>query len=140
MKTQTIVIIVLVLIILYYLYSWLTSKEVVIASRLVAGNSGEHGGDFRSDQIVPASKVGRQNGSNNFAYSIWLYIDNWNYRIGEEKVIFERGGPSTGYTPKVSLGEYENNLKVSVNVNSAGGTKVHDCVVSNIPLQKYIIH
>ena len=36
MKTQTIVIIVLVLILLYYFYRWITSKEVVIASRLVA--------------------------------------------------------------------------------------------------------
>ena len=48
-----------------------------------------------------------------------------------------KSGPTTGYTPKVSLGEYENNLS-SVNVNSAGGTKVHDCVVSNIPLQKWL--
>ena len=31
-------------------------------------------------------------GSNNFAYSIWFYINDWNYRYGEPKVVFGRMG------------------------------------------------
>jgi hypothetical protein len=30
--------------------------------------------------------------ASNFAYSVWFYINNWNYRYGEHKVIFGRMG------------------------------------------------
>ena len=40
------------------------------------------------------------NGSNgqssNFAYSIWFYVNDWNYRYGEPKVIFGRMGAKSG--------------------------------------------
>ena len=32
---------------------------------------------------------------NNFAYSIWFYVNDWNYRYGESKVIFGRMGSPT---------------------------------------------
>ena len=33
--------------------------------------------------------------SSNFAYSVWFYVNDWNYRYGEPKVIFGRmGSPS----------------------------------------------
>jgi len=81
------------------------------------------------------------NGSNtpssNFAYSIWFYVNDFNYRYGEPKVIFGRmGSPSpsssssssqTGASqssiqgvsgldpcPAVVLGAVENNLDISL--------------------------
>lgn len=104
------------------------------------------------------------NGSNtpssNFAYSIWFYIDDWNYRYGEPKVVFGRmGAPSAtgaGSVPGVSgldpcpavvLGAVENNIAVSLGCypgtneepTTAGGTTVvHTCSVANIPVQKWV--
>lgn len=95
--------------------------------------------------------------SSNFAYSIWFYINDWNYRYGEPKVIYGRmGQPSTdgtgsisgvsgiGPCPAVVLGPVENNVSVSLacfagSENAEGGDSViHTCMVSNIPIQKWV--
>jgi hypothetical protein len=104
------------------------------------------------------------NGSNipssNFAYSIWFYINDFNYRYGEPKVIFGRmGSPSKANTgsvpglngmdpcPAVVLGAVENNLDISLGcfpgINQTpstpgGKTVVHTCSVANVPIQKWV--
>jgi hypothetical protein len=104
------------------------------------------------------------NGSNvpssNFAYSVWFYINDWNYRYGEPKVIFGRmGSPSTSGSgsiqgvngvdpcPAVVLGAVENNISVSLGcypganqepTTTGGTTIVHTCNLANIPIQKWV--
>jgi hypothetical protein len=34
--------------------------------------------------------------SSNFAYSVWFYVNDWNYRYGEPKVVFGRMGSPSG--------------------------------------------
>lgn len=59
-------------------------------------------------------------GSSNFTYSIWFYIDDWNYRYGESKVIFGRMSTHGNQQPCpiVSLGEVQNNINVEMTVYS----------------------
>jgi hypothetical protein len=98
--------------------------------------------------------------SSNFAYSVWFYIDDWNYRYGEPKVIFGRmGAPSSSGggsipgvngldpCPAVVLGAVENNVSVSLGcypgadqepTTTGGTTVVHTCNVSNVPIQKWV--
>ena len=98
--------------------------------------------------------------SSNFAYSVWFYINDWNYRYGETKVVFGRMGAksTTGNgsiegvsgldpCPAVTLGAVENNVFVSVGcylgVNQepttpGGRTIVKTCSVTNIPIQKWV--
>jgi hypothetical protein len=98
--------------------------------------------------------------SSNFAYSVWFYVNDWNYRYGEPKVIFGRmGGMSNQNSgsikgisgldpcPAVILGPIENNVQVSLGtfpgVNEqpttpGGRTVVHTCSVSNIPIQRWV--
>ena len=98
--------------------------------------------------------------STNFAYSVWFYINDWNYRYGESKVIFGRMGassPSGGGSvpgvngidpcPAVVLGAVENNISVSLGcypgldqepTTTGGNTVVHTCTVANIPIQKWV--
>lgn len=45
--------------------------------------------------------------------SCWIYIDNWNYKYGDEKTIIESDNI---YFPTITLDGYKNNLNVSVNV------------------------
>jgi len=104
------------------------------------------------------------NGSNvpssNFAYSIWFYVNDWNYRYGEPKVVFGRmGAQSTSGSgsirgvsgldpcPAVVLGAVENNIDVSLGcypginqepTTAGGSTVVHTCSVANIPIQKWV--
>jgi hypothetical protein len=98
--------------------------------------------------------------STNFAYSIWFYVNDWNYRYGEPKVIFGRMGSKSksdsGSVPGISgldpcpavvLDAVENNLSVSLGcypgadqapTTKGGNTVVHTCSVSNIPIQKWV--
>lgn len=145
----TIVVIVLILIFLYYLLSDPYTLQgvqsgqttsTISASSLATNGSG-----------VPSS---------NFAYSVWFYINDWNYRYGEPKVIFGRMGSLSNQgsgsvdgvngldpCPAVVLGAVENNIAVSLGcfpgadeepTTPGGNTVVHTCIVANIPIQKWV--
>ena len=88
--------------------------------------------------------------SSNFAYSCWFYVNDWNYRYGEPKVIFGRMSASSdinagsidgiagvGPCPVVVLGERENNLLVYLECFDLAST-IFSCGVSNIPIQKWV--
>ena len=103
------------------------------------------------------------NGTNipasNFSYSVWFYINDWNYRYGEPKVIFGRMGSNSGSSngsisgitgvdpcPVVALGAIENNLNIGVSCYPGVGQQppagsksiVHTCTVGNVPIQKWV--
>ena len=98
--------------------------------------------------------------SSNFAYSIWFYINNWNYRYGQNKVIFGRmgatgGGSNSSITgvsgidpcPTVVLGPRQNNLDIYLScfpgadqqpTTAGGNSVVKKCSVTNVPIQKWV--
>jgi hypothetical protein len=84
----------------------------------------------------------------NFTYSIWFFIDDWNYRYGEPKSIFGRMSTGTGERhpcPSVALGPILNNIIVSLAVypgldempEDGSNFVVHTCGISNVPIQKW---
>ena len=145
----TVVAIVLILMLLRYLlidpYTLQTMQDGKTASTISASSLATNG------TSVPSS---------NFAYSIWFYVNNWNYRYGESKVIFGRmGAASTDGSgaivgvngldpcPAVVLGAVENDISVSLGcypgvdqqpTTPGGNTVVHTCSVSNVPIQKWV--
>ena len=70
--------------------------------------------------VTPSSVSSAEDfGSSNFTYSVWFYIEDWNYRYGEPKVIFGRMTTGTGQKepcPSVVLGPIQNNIVVSLAV------------------------
>lgn len=85
--------------------------------------------------------------SSNFAYSVWFYVNDWNYRYGDKKVIFGRMGSPSGNAnssiqgisgvdpcPVVFLGNVENNL--TIGLACFGG--LHKCQINNVPIQKWV--
>ena len=118
---------------------------------------------------IKASTLATNNGvaSTNFAYSIWFYINDWNYRYGEPKVIFGRmGSPGQSQDPNSSvpgvsglnpcptvvLGAIDNNVTVALScfpgtdsapdssnpVASGNNYVVHNCSVANVPIQRWV--
>jgi hypothetical protein len=105
--------------------------------------------------------------SANFTYMIWIYINDWNYRYGEPKVVLGRLGrtqPDTNTSganpsfnqiegldpcPAIVLGNLENNLSILLGCypnqdtvpdstdTTTTKTVVHTCSISNIPLQNW---
>jgi hypothetical protein len=97
-----------------------------------------------TSQTISPSDLPDSETSSNFTYSIWFYIDDWNYRYGDRKVLFERVGndvlcPRVFFTPSV------NNLSVNLTIyptdtNTIAGdsiSTVFTCGIPNVPLQKW---
>jgi hypothetical protein len=98
--------------------------------------------------------------SSNFAYSVWFYVNDWNYKYGKPKVIFGRmGGQGTAETevvpgvpgrdpcPLVTLGAVENNIAIALSCfpgvdqgSSVEGDRsiIHTCAITNVPIQRWV--
>jgi hypothetical protein len=145
----TIVVIVLILMLLRYIfidpYTLTSIQNGKTASTINSSTLATNGSD------IPSS---------NFAYSVWFYVNDWNYRYGEPKVIFGRMGALSNDgsgsiegvngidpCPAVILGAIENNIQISLGcfpgvdekpTTPGGNTIVHTCSVSNVPIQKWV--
>jgi hypothetical protein len=153
MSPLSIVIMILIIVLLVIIWKYVLSDPFTLqsiqngqtASTIAASSLATNGTD------VPSS---------NFAYSIWFYINDWNYRYGEPKVVFGRMGSKSSTSngaisgisgidpcPAVVLGAVENNVAVTLSCypgsnqepTTPGGTTVlHTCSVTNIPIQKWV--
>ena len=116
--------------------------------------------DAKLMTMINTQALGDNSNSSNFAYSCWIYIQDWNYRYGEEKVVLARMKDATACDtacPCIALGAAENTLTVSltcfsgqhhapnINASLAGdnntalhyNTVVHKCMLTNIPIQTW---
>lgn len=124
---------IVVFIIVYYIYVWFTSGPQVLLSSLRSAN--------QSLTLTPNTLPGGGN-TNNYTYSMWIYVNDWNYRFGENKTILQRVDPQGHFSPLISLGPMQNNLTTQVacypNQRSQGQAQSFNCVVDNIPLQRWV--
>tara|TARA_Y100001970_G_scaffold292578_1_gene434427 strand:+ start:563 stop:1423 length:861 start_codon:yes stop_codon:yes gene_type:complete len=83
---------------------------------------------------------------NNYSITGWFYIDDWNYKYGEPKVLLFRPdtpGAKATFNPMIFFSPVENNLTVAVNCYSSDVAKPDEsqrflCNVKNINLQKWV--
>lgn len=130
-NAQTIVLTIVVVIVLYFLYLYFfgDGKDKTLV----------HSQDARGQSTVsPASMP--TGSSSDYTFSIWFYVNDWNYRIGQEKVIFERLATSTNKpAPSVTLGANTNNVNISLETyTQSGGTTISTCQVTDVPLQRWV--
>jgi len=149
-----------VIVLLYILFRYFF-KDVNTLTGLVSGET-----MTKIDATTLATNS--TGGSSNFTYSIWFFVNDWNYRYGEPKVIFGRMGSAaasnaaaanngttaaiTGVSgadpcPAVVLGAIENNISIAlgcypganeVPTTPAGKSVVHTCSVANVPIQRWV--
>lgn len=133
MDVKKIVIGVVILVLLYLVYTYFFSSS---AGQTTLVNM--H--DATKYQVIPATSLPGGN-STDYTYSIWLYINDWNYRYGESKVIFGRLDSNNEPAPSMTLDPINNNLNVSLAVYSPSDTvshaKIHTCSLENVPLQRW---
>jgi hypothetical protein len=114
MNAGAIIFIIVLLVVLYFLITYFSSNKSKLTDIQNAQNM----------TTINASTLSSNTSgtTSNFAYSVWFYIDDWNYRYGQTKVIFGRAEPSTSANspnglnpcPLVTLGPTENNVNVTV--------------------------
>lgn len=133
---MNILIAIVVVMVLYWIFNWFTGG----ASTKLSGMQ-----DGKQSVTLAPNALPANNNTNNYTYSTWIYVNDWNYRFGEQKVLLERRDASTGSSPSIALGAMQNNLIVSTAVypntsgSSATATPInHTCTVDNIPLQRWV--
>jgi len=132
-NTKMIIIGVVSIIILYYLYQWIfgsTKKTTLVTTQ-----------DARKLNIINANSLPASS-SADYSYSIWFYINDWNYRFGETKVIFGRVDKDNDPSPSVTLAPSVNDLNVTMNVypnenTATSGSNLFSCGIKDVPLQKW---
>lgn len=71
--------------------------------------------DARLQYEIAASELKPTDGQ--FTLSAWVYIEDWNTRYGEEKIILKKHVPgSTTNVPKIYFDAYKNDLKIKLDV------------------------
>ena len=133
MEILQILLVVILVIVIIYVIMWFFAKSTQL-TRMANGNV---------QQIILASTLSNSKNSNNYTYSTWFYINDWNYRFGEPKIILGRLDKDNNPGPSITLDAMENNLNVAVACypvsNSASAAPlIHQCNVANIPLQKWV--
>ena len=91
-------------------------------------------------RVISASSLANSVSTSNFTYSLWINVDDWNYRFGEEKVLISRKDGLKNPAPKISLGAIENNLIVDLACypnEKSKDAQQHRCEIKNIPLQTW---
>lgn len=141
MEVKNILLFVIIVILLIIVIQYI-SKDVNTLSSLISGQTMQK---IEAADLAPSSNSGN---SSNFTYSIWFYIEDWNYRYGEPKVIFGRMTSGSGEKepcPSVVLGPIQNNIIVSLAVypgldevpEDGNNFIVHNCPVANVPVQRW---
>ncbi len=102
--------------------------------------------DAREMERIPANQLPMQTTSN--TYSLWFYINDWNYNYGRNKILFKRFSNDDEPAPSIFLDKFDNTLKVQMAYFVAYGdsnrdikdayTRNHTCRVRNIPLQRWV--
>jgi hypothetical protein len=131
MEVKQIVLIVVIIIVIIYFIMWLFSKNTRL-TKMSDGNI---------EQVILANTLPNNKNSSNYTYSTWFYVNDWNYRFGEPKIILGRLDTNNNPSPSITLGAMENNVNVAVAcypVSSNTAPIIHQCNVTNIPLQKWV--
>jgi hypothetical protein len=88
--------------------------------------------DGKTLQIIKADDIKNENNSTNFTYSMWLYIDDWNYKYGQDKMVLKRLDTNNAPCPVVALGKKPNTLTVKVSYyDSAAGSGTNGTVAAD---------
>ena len=131
--------VIVTLIVIYYILSWLFGGNSVTIKTNVDG---------KTASIIPASTIPSTAVSGNYTYSLWFYVNDWNYRFGEQKTILSRLNNDKNPSPTISFDTMENNILIALstyNSGSSNGTptantksQTNTYTVRNFQLQKWV--
>lgn len=97
--------------------------------------------DARAQQVISAGTLPAGTDAN-YTYSIWLYINDWNYRFGQTKVVFGRVDKNNDPSPSIKLSPSMNNLEITLATYPTTGSEseaiLHNCNVNDLPIQKWV--
>jgi hypothetical protein len=137
MKVISVIVVILVLIIVGYTgYSFLTDLYNTYNSEPYLVKGTKLG---KSTVVVPGYKVQPsvdQKYGAEFAYSMWIYINDWTYKQSEWKHILHKGSQTAMPLQAPGIWLYPNENKMAINMNTFYSVK-ESCDIENIPIAKW---
>ena len=127
--------VILTLIVIYYILSWLFGGNSVTIKTNVDG---------KTANVIPASTIPSTTVSGNYTYSVWFYVNDWNYRFGEEKTLLSRLNADKNPSPSISFDSMENNILIALSTYNSGSSgmntksQTNTYTVRNFQLQKWV--
>ena len=149
MEAKNVLLFVIIVVLLYIVVKYVIS-DVNTLTGLVSAQTMQK---IDASNLASSSSAGA---TSNYSYSIWFYIDDWNVKYGEPKVVFGRMASEVDKKqpcPLVSLAPLENNIIVSLAIYPGQDTApiddttsttdstavtIHKCMVANVPIQKWV--
>jgi len=128
MNVVKIVLIILVVLLIYIVYKLASSSEGTMLIDM-------H--DAKVSKTIVGSEVPSAVSSQDTGYSFWAVVDNWEYNYGKDKVIFQTGKDAETFSPKVLFDGTTNTIKIITNAKSNSTPKENECIVEDIPIQKW---
>ena len=131
MSFKTILLGVIIVVILYLVWKYVFADNT--------NQSLSMGGSAKTKRTIKSGSLPGNPATVDFTFSIWIYVDNWQYKYSKPKVIFSRENPSNNmFSPKVSLAPSTNDLDISMTTLSAtSSANVDSWSIQNIPIQKW---
>lgn len=161
MEAKNVLLFVIIIVLLYIVIKYVI-KDVNTLTGLVSAQT------MQKVEATSLASSSSEGSTSNYTYSIWFYIDDWNVKYGEPKVVFGRMASEMDKTqpcPLVTLAPLENNLIVSLAIypgmdtapiedttmttdttttttttdaSTTTESSIHRCMVANIPIQKWV--
>jgi len=66
---------------------------------------------------VPRDTINKSNGQ--YSISMWIYVNDWNYKFGKKKTILKRENAEKKQNPHVYLDPYKNDMVVDFYINDS---------------------
>ena len=126
---------ILTLIVIYYILSWLFGGNSLNIKTNVDG---------KTSNVIAASTIPSSSLTGNYTYSVWFYVNDWNYRFGEEKTLLSRLNADKNPSPVISFDTMENNINIAISTYNSGksgattNSVTNTYTVRNFQLQKWV--
>ena len=134
MDSKKLILGVLIVIVLYIIYRYVfkdnTSADLAYDT------------DARNQSVIKANQIPGNPASVDFTFSIWVYVDSWQYKYGKDKTIFRRSNKQGDLSPSVNLAAATNDLNLTLVTHPPSGSQAASANnetwrIHNIPLQRW---
>mgnify|MGYP001183000863 CR=1 FL=1 len=132
MDLKSILLYVLIAVIIYLVYYYFFVDKT--SSNLLSLHNG------KIKKSINANALSGSSATSDYGYSLWVYINDWDYQYGNKKSILRRKSSNNLVGPHIYLGRNTNNLHVEISTASTTGVSnspTETCILHNVPIQKW---